>query len=140
MIKTIAVFRITLSLIIFCLVHSINAQENQKITTIDFVQVLNDNVEETQFYYENNWKVLREKAIEANYIDSFELLKTEPTPDAPFQFMLVTTYKNKAQYDLRETNFGKIIEESGETKYLNEKKKAEFRKILFNKEGVKHLK
>lgn len=33
--------------------------QDQKISTVDFVQVLNDNKEEAIFYYENNWLGLR---------------------------------------------------------------------------------
>ncbi len=34
-----------------------NGQENEKISIMFFIQVLNDNYEEAIFYYQNNWKV-----------------------------------------------------------------------------------
>jgi hypothetical protein len=63
---------------------------------MDFVQVLNDNKEEAVYYYQNNWKVLREMALKKDYIHSFQLLETTESEDAPFQLILITTYKDKA--------------------------------------------
>lgn len=82
---------------------------NPKISTIDFVEVLNDNRSEAIYYFENNWKVLRERAIEKGYIDSWQLLEVEATPEAPFSLMLITTYKNDQQYADREKNFQELI-------------------------------
>ena len=115
------------------------AQDNQRLTTIDFVEVLNNNKAETIYYYENNWKQLRIKAVEKNYIESFQLLETESTEDAPFTFMLITTYSNQAQYDLREPNFEELIKEKGGLKLLNEKNPGDFRKIIYSKDPAKHL-
>ena len=36
---------------------------NSKISTIEFVEIVNNNREESIFYFENNWKVLREMAL-----------------------------------------------------------------------------
>ncbi len=127
-------------LVLLFLVSSLSfGQDNDKISTLDFVQILNDNKEEIVFYYQNNWKILREMAIDKAYIDSFQLLETSFTEEAPFHFILITTYLNKAQYDLREERFTELIKEKGDLKLLNDKKPKEFRKILFNKENVKHL-
>ena len=122
----------------FIFLTSCYGQQEDRISTIDFVQVLNDNKEEVIYYYQNNWRVLREMAIKKGYIHSFQLLET-PIDGEPFQFMLITTYKNEEQYDLREDHFAELIEERGALKLLNNKKPGEFRKILFSKEMVKHL-
>jgi len=113
-------------------------QQDDRITTIDFVQVLNANKAETAFYYNNNWKVLREMAVEKGYIHSFQLLETPFSEEAPFEFMLITTYLNQEQYDRREDHFSELIEQRGDLKLMNDKKPGEFRKIVFHKEGVKH--
>ena len=113
-------------------------QQNDKISTIDFVQVLNKNKEEVMYYYRNNWKLLRDMAVSKNYIDSYQLLETPISEDAPFQLMLITTYANEAQYLLREDRFDELIKEKGALRLMNEKEPAEFRKILFNKEKVRH--
>ncbi len=108
-------------------------QNNSKISTIDFVQVVDNNKEETLFYYENNWKVLRDVALEKNYIHSYQLLETQLTEKEPFQLMLITTYINGEQHEQAEERFGKLIAQQGQISLMNEKKPDEFRKVLFSK-------
>jgi len=114
-------------------------QQDGKISTIDFVQVLNDNKAEVVFYYQNNWKQLREMALKKGFIDSYQFLETQASEAEPFHFMLITTYQNKEQYDLSEPHFEELIEQRGSLKLMNDKKPNEFRKILFSKDLVKHL-
>lgn len=113
-------------------------QIDDRLTTIEFVEVLNNNKKEALYYFNNNWKVLRDKAVIKKYIHSYQLLETQKSDDAPFQIMLITTYQNKAQYDLREKHFQELIKEKGELKLLNNKKPGEFRKSLFVKDMVRH--
>jgi len=113
-------------------------QHNDKITTIDFVQILNEHKKEAIYYYENNWKVLREMATINGHIHSYQLLETPYTEEAPFDLMLMTTYQNKTQYDLREKHFAELIAEKGELNLMNVREPREFRKILFNKTMVRH--
>ncbi len=114
------------------------AQHDENISSMDFVQIQNDNVAEAMHYYNNNWKVLRIKALEKDYIASYQILKTEFTDEAPFHLILVTTYKNKAQFDARETHFRELIDELGKLNLLNDKKPEEFRKTLMGTDA-KHL-
>ena len=116
----------------FCLTTF--CQKNTKISTIDFIQILKNNKKEVEFYYQSNWEVLRKMAMKKNYIDSYQLLETKPTKDAPFSFMLITTYKDKAQFDQREPHFQELIKAKGKLKLLNNKKPAEFRKTIFGKD------
>lgn len=128
-------------LLIFLSIYSVSfAQHDDRITTVEFIQILDDNKAEAEFYYQNNWKVLREMALKKDYIHSYQLLETPVSEEAPFHLMLITTYSNKAQYDLREEHFGELIKEKGELKLLNDKKPGEFRKSLYSKEMVRHLK
>lgn len=128
--------------IFFAILLSINivgyAQANDKISTIEFVEIVNNNKEEALYYFQNNWKVLRDKAIKKNYIHSYQLLETPASDNAPFQIVLVTTYLNKTQYDQREDHFQELIKDSGGLKLLNDKQPTEFRKSLFSKEMVRH--
>jgi hypothetical protein len=110
---------------------------NQMISTIDFVEILNDNRSEAIYYFENNWKVLRKMAMENGHIHSYQLLEVEATQDAPFSLILITTYKDDQQYSVREKNFQELITAKGELKLLNGKKPAEFRKTLFSKETIR---
>ena len=130
--------RLTILFIILSLSSISYGQTDDSITTIDFVQILNDNKEEAIYYYQHNWKVLREMAIQKNYIKSFQILETPDSEREPFQLMLITTYKNKIQYDLREDHFSELIKEKGELKLMNDKKPGDFRKTLFTKEMVRH--
>jgi hypothetical protein len=49
-------------------------QSNNKISTIEMVKIKNGNKAEALYYFEHNWKVLREMAVEKGYIDSYQLL------------------------------------------------------------------
>lgn len=113
-------------------------QSNDKISTIDFVQILNDNTKEAVYYYQNNWEILRKMAIKKEYIHSYQVLEVPISEEQPFQLMLITTYSNEAQYKLREDHFAKLIKERGAVQLLNDKKPTEFRKILFHKDMVRH--
>jgi len=139
----------TLVLILFVAVgHFANSQQmnstgnlnlEDRISTIDFVQVLNNNKAEALYYYENNWKTLRIEALQKEYILSYQFLETPTAVDSPFNFMLITTYGNQEQYNKREEHFGKLIKKRGALKLMNAKKPSEFRKVIFGKEPVKHL-
>ena len=113
-------------------------QIDEKISTIDFVQILDDNKEEALYYYQNNWKVLRTMAIKKGYIHSYQVLEAPISEDEPFQLMLITTYLNNEQYELREDHFKELIKERGALKLMNDMEPGEFRKILFNKDMVRH--
>ncbi len=115
------------------------AQSDTGVSTIEFVQILDDNREEALFYYQNNWKVLREMAVRKGYIDSFELLETEFTEDQPYHIMLMTTFANKYQFDKREKRFQELIIAKGSLNLLNDKKPGAFRKTVYLKASVKHL-
>ena len=115
-------------------------QIDDRITTISFVEILDNNKEETEYYFRNNWKVLRDMALEKNYIESYEVLATPWSEDEPYHIILITTYSNKDQYDIREDHFQELIKEKGDLNLLNEKKPDEFRKTLYTKEMVRHWK
>ncbi|SDS22518.1 hypothetical protein [Gramella sp. MAR_2010_147] len=131
-------------IIIFILIGLISvfsySQKTSEISTIDFVEVLNDHKEEALFYYQKNWKELRESAVKEGYISSFEMLETSPGLEYPISFILITTYAGKEQYDLREKHFAELIKAKGSLDLLNEKKPDEFRKTLFSKENVVRIK
>ncbi|MFS4467669.1 hypothetical protein [Maribacter sp. 2210JD10-5] len=127
-------FLVVLALLAF----KTNAQKGEKISTIDFVEILNKNHAEAEYYYKNNWKKLRQTALEKGYIHSFEIIETKATEDAPFHIILVTTYANMEKYKPRESHFQELIKASGGLKLLNDKKPNEFRKTVFNKEMAQH--
>lgn len=129
----------TVLLFALCICNLSYGQQDAKLSTIDFVQILNDNKEEATYYYQNNWKVLRNMALKKRYIHSFQILEVPISEGEPFQLMLITTYLNEEQYKMREDHFAELIKEKGPLKLMNDKQPADFRKTLFNKEMVKHL-
>ena len=118
----------------------VNAQLDDRISTIEFVQILDNNTAETDYYYQNNWKILREMALKKGYIHSYELLETPFDETGPYHRILITTYSNEKQYALRETHFEELIKEKGPLRLLNAKKPDAFRKREMGKEEVRHWK
>ena len=115
------------------------AQKSTKITTLETVEILNENRDEAIFYYENNWKHLRVKAIQQNFIHSFQILETTYSDETPFHLVLMTTYYDAEQYKNREEHFAELINQMGSLKLLNTKKPSEFRRSVFAFDGAKHL-
>lgn len=127
-----------LILFLWCVCYTSLAQENMRLSTIDFVTVVADKHAEALFYYQNNWKVLREAALEKGYIDSYQLLETNNS-DTPYQLILVTTYADAAQYEAREQHFETLIQaRAGSVKLMNKTEPAGFRTVLYSLEAVKN--
>lgn len=114
------------------------AQTDERVSVIEFVQVIDNQMEETVFYYENNWKQLREVALSRGYIESYQLVELPYSDELPAHFMLLTNFENQAQYDLAEKNFGELIKERGDLKLLNEKKPNEFKKNIISQVSIKN--
>jgi len=117
-----------LSFIIFLSVGSVSAQE---VSVIDFVRTVDNNREELVFYYENNWKTLRDIALKKGFIHSYELLISETDSVTNFDVILITRYKSEEQFNQGEERFQKIIRERnqkyGGIRLLNELKPTQFR-------------
>ena len=97
---------------------------------MDLVKILDNNTKEALFYYENNWKQLRIKAIKKGYIKSFKLSQVIDT-NSEFNIILETTYANKEQFEQREAHFQELIKENGPVKLLNNKQPKDFRKTIY---------
>jgi CRISPR/Cas system CMR-associated protein Cmr1 (group 7 of RAMP superfamily) len=111
--------------------------ENLK-SSIDFVSILNNNQAEILYYYQNNWKSLREAALKKSYIASYNLIEITPSEATPYNFILITTYANATQYENREAHFEELIKASGGLKLLNDKEPKDFRKIVHGQDPVNH--
>lgn len=132
--------RKVLCLLVLLMVSTIsNAQQETRISSIDFVQVLNKNHDEALYYYHNNWRWLRELAVEKGYIVDYEFYQVERTAETPYDLILITVYGNKAQSEAREENFTELIELKGDLRLLNEKQPGEFRKLLMGHDKAIHL-
>ncbi len=106
------IMRIKLIFIVLNICSICNGQENEKISLM---------------------------ALKKGYIESFQILETPYSEEAPFHIILITTFKNKEEYDNREKGYNELIKEKGALELMNDKKPDEFRKVLFKKRIVKHL-
>ena len=102
-----------------------------EVVTVDFVRVLSGNQEEAVYYYENNWKQHRIKALDRGFISSYNLL-VRTSDDGNTDILLITGYASESQYDSREENFTIVMadRQGGGPVLLNEKSPAEFREII----------
>ena len=125
-----------LPLLLIGLCVSLNSYaQTETITVFETVKIINNNRTEALFYYENNWKVLRRNALKKNYIHSFEIIETKGDDKADFDIVLITRYKDQAQFEKSEENFQKLIKARGELKLKNALKPNDFRQSVFVKTG-----
>ncbi|QNL21789.1 hypothetical protein HZR84_07515 [Hyphobacterium sp. CCMP332] len=62
--------------------------QNGKIYSVKIVCSIAGQTEEPIYFYENNWKVFREKAIELNYISVYKLLISEKDSSNNIEILL----------------------------------------------------
>jgi hypothetical protein len=123
---------VLLTTCILCCAAFASAQGSKEMSTIELVKILNGHRTEALFFYQNNWQVFREKAVEKKIIASFELFLTKADTSRGFDLMLVTTYADSIQFAASEERFQQIIRELRPkgASLLNEFKPADFRKSL----------
>jgi hypothetical protein len=107
------------------------------VSVIDFVKIKNDKTKEALFFYENNWKVYRDSALQKKYISAYRLLTTNADSMGNFDIMLITEYADRAQFQLSEQRFNQIIKtvRPDGPKLLNDLKPDDFRKHVFTKKN-----
>lgn len=127
-----------LILFIICLSISVFSQ-TEVVTVFEAVKIKNEKRAEALFYYENNWKKLREKASAKGYIHSYELIESKADEKADFDIFLITRYANQTQFEKAEENFQDIMKQRDGLKLLNDLKPNEFRENVFIKVGKSRL-
>ncbi|MEM6641925.1 MAG: hypothetical protein AAF616_03005 [Bacteroidota bacterium] len=115
-----------------------HSQSTDLISSMDFVQVLSNNYEEAHYYYAENWELLRKMALQEGYIHSYQMIPIAPDSAMSIDLILITTYKNQAQFAEREERFQILIERLSGKKLLNDKQPQEFRKVLYNQISKEH--
>jgi len=102
-----------------------------EIVSVDLVKVLNGNQPEAVYYYENNWKQHRIKALHQGFISSYKLL-VRTSDDGGTDILLITGYASESQYEAREENFAIVMQnpQRDGPKLLNEKPPGEFREVF----------
>ena len=113
--------------------------QTETVTLFEAVKIKNEKRSEALFYFENNWKALREKALKKGIIHSFEFVVAKRNEKADFDFILITRYKDQAQFEKSEENFQGLIKARGEVKLENELKPDEFRQSVFSIVGKSSL-
>lgn len=111
------------------------AQHQQEVIIADFVKIKNGKEKETMFYYENNWKPLRDAAIQRGFISGYQLLRSMPDTLNNFDLVLVTVYADSSQFNKAEENFRALMRETrtGGPALLNDLKPSDFRQNVFVK-------
>lgn len=106
--------------------------------TMDFVKIIDDRRAETMFYYEKNWKVLREAALKRGIIHSYELVEARSETSSAFDLVLVTRFSGEEQFKDREKNFEPLMRERGSSGPVlkNDIKPADFRRSVFVYDGI----
>jgi hypothetical protein len=120
---------------IFAIQLSAAAQNNSAVTLMDFVKIKEGKTAEALFFYENNWKVYRDLALKKKVIQSYELVKARPDSLNNFDLILITVYKDSAQFAKSEENFRSILtalRPNGPV-LLNAVKPGDFRQNVFVK-------
>jgi len=120
---------------LFAIQQEGSAQQDKQVSVMDFVKIKDGRKAEALFYYENNWKIYREVAMERGFIQSYQLLTVTTDSLNNFDLILITTYKDSAQYLKSEENFQPILKELRPQgpKFLNQFKPVEFRQSIFLK-------
>lgn len=111
---------------------------NGQVTLVDFIRIKNNHYEEALYFYQSNWKLYRDEAVKRGVIQSYQLLSVPADSAANFHLMLMTVYKDSAQYLASETAFEPILKAlrpSGPV-LLNDLKPADFRENVFFKAGT----
>jgi hypothetical protein len=120
--------------LLFCLIATLFAGA-QTVLVMDFVKVKNGKYAEALFFYENNWKMYRDIALQKGFISAYRLEKTSADSAAPFDLLLITEYPDSTIYHKSEENFRSILattRPSGPL-LLNDLKPADFRQNVFLK-------
>jgi len=102
-----------------------------EVITVDFVRVLNGNLEEAVYFYENNWKKFRIAAVNKGIINSYDLL-VKSAQNGQTDILLITAFDSPEQYERREENFSTVMRDAGEggPTLLNSKPPSEFREVI----------
>jgi hypothetical protein len=74
------------------------SQKSNPVSVMDFVKIINGKKAEALFYYENNWKLYRDEALNKNFIQSYQLMEVVPDSLNNFDLVLITVYKDSLQH------------------------------------------
>jgi hypothetical protein len=101
------------------------------MVVIDMVEVLAARNEEATFFYDQNWKVYREKALKDGVINAYRILSLPKGNETGCDLILMTEYPDEAKFKASEDNFRPILQalRPNGPLLLNEHKPNIFRNI-----------
>ncbi len=105
---------------------------------MDIVEVPVARREEAIYYFESNWKLFREVAMEKGLIRSYRMMEVDHENSDHLELILTTEFSNDTQFEQVEENFEPIMkaERPNGPVLLNEIKPGEFRKIVSTRKGL----
>lgn len=114
------------------------AQSSRSIILMDVVEVPVARRVEAIYYFENNWKLFREVAMEKGLIKSYRLMEVNHENSDHLELILTTEFSNETQLELVEENFEPIMKAARPNGpvLLNEIKPGEFRKLVSSRKGL----
>lgn len=100
----------------------------EAVRIIDFVKIKPGKEAEARYFYEQNWKIFREKALKLGYISNYELTRVKTDGAVSFDFMLMTEFPDSTAFKNVELNFQPLMRElrpNGPV-FLNELRQKDF--------------
>jgi len=88
-----------------------SAAEQPYMALVDIVQCRGEYEAECAYYYERNWLVFRQEALERHYISGYRLLRSEADSTGDFTLLLVTEFPDSATFAAVEDNFQPMMRE-----------------------------
>jgi len=123
-----------LSIVFFVLIASASsmAQTSSSVILMDIVEVPVSKRAEAIYYFENNWELFRERALQKGLITSYRMLEVNLKDADYLELILTTEFSDETQYEKVEENFEPIMKEARPNGpvTLNEVKPADFRKLV----------
>lgn len=80
-------------------------------TTIDIIECRPGYERECLHFYENNWKLFREEALERNFISGYRILRSAPDTTSAVTLLLMTEYPDSTTLADTENNFQPMMQE-----------------------------
>lgn len=106
------------------------------VRVLDFVKIKPGKEAEARYFYEQNWKIFREKALQSGYISYYEMVEVKSDEAGNFDLMLMTEFPDSTTYRNAEVNFQPLMRElrPGGPAFLNDLRQKDFLEYRFGAE------
>ena len=101
--------------LVFFAIQAGSAQQpvvpGEAVWAVDFVKVKPGMFEQTMTYLDEGWVPAREQALQQGTILSYHRIAEQSQKTQEWDILLMTQYRNQADYDVRERTFAPIVVE-----------------------------